>query len=280
LADDPAIWLNTAEPARSVVIGSKKAASGGGLGVYDLAGDQIQFLTAGELNNLDIRSNVFGGKVFLTATNRTNASLQFFLLDPATRTLTTAGSTAVGFEPYGGCLYISPTDGQVYAFVTNRNSPYDFDQYRLNASGSTVSGTKVRDMKTSTLSEGCVACDPVGASVFLSEEDKGVYQYNAEPTGGSSRNTVATVGTNGLTADAEGLAIARDRTTGRPRVPGRVQPGEQQLQGVRLRGPVHVSEDLQRHSQRLRGRRHRHRRSGCDPRQPGAAVSERPVGRA
>jgi 3-phytase len=214
IADDPALWVDTADPARSVIIGSKKAASGGGLAVYDLAGDQVQFLSAGELNNVDIRSNVFSGRVFLTATNRTNASLQFFFLDPATRTLTTAGSSPVGFEPYGGCLYVSPTDGQVYAFVTNRNSPYDFDQYRLSASGSTVSGIKVRDMRTSTLSEGCVASDPVGQGVFLSEEDKGVYLYSAEPTGGTSRTTVAKVGTNGLTADAEGLAIARDRSAG------------------------------------------------------------------
>jgi 3-phytase len=213
IADDPAIWVDAADPSRSVVIGSKKAPSGGGLGVYDLAGDQIQFLDAGEPNNVEIRSNVFGGKVFLTVTGRTNNSLLFFFLDPATRTLTPAGATPVGFEPYGGCLYVSPTDGQVYFFVTNRNSPYDFDQYRLIASGATVSGVKVRDMGTSTLSEGCVADDPVGTSVFLSEEDKGVYLYSAEPTGGTSRSTVATVGTNGLTADAEGLAIARDRTS-------------------------------------------------------------------
>ena len=40
-AGDPAIWVNPTDSSRSVVIGSKKAASGVGLVVYDLSGMQI-----------------------------------------------------------------------------------------------------------------------------------------------------------------------------------------------------------------------------------------------
>jgi 3-phytase len=211
LADDPAIWVNPADPALSVVIGSKKAASDGGLGVYDVDGNQIQFLSAGEANNVDIRT--VDGKVVVMATVRTDNTLRFFYLDPSTRALTAAGSIGTGFEPYGGCLY---NDGSnLYGFVTNRNSPFDFDQYRLTVGATTVTGSKVRDLKTSSLSEGCVGDDERGV-VFLSQERSGVYRYSASPTGGKRRTTVAAVGTNGVTADVEGLAIARGRDAADP----------------------------------------------------------------
>lgn len=207
IADDPAIWVNPTNPSQSVVIGSKKAASGGGLGVYDLSGAEIQFLAAGEVNNVDIRT--IGGKIVVLATERGSNTLRYFFLDPATRQLSNAGSTATGFEPYGGCLGI--TGGtQLTAFVTNRNSPYDFDQYNLTVGSTAVTGSKVRDITTSSLSEGCVVDDKNG-HVFLSQETSGVYRYSAASTGGSTRTTIAAVGSNGVTADVEGIAIARGR---------------------------------------------------------------------
>jgi 3-phytase len=214
IADDPAIWVDPHDSSRSVVIGSKKSASGGGLAVYDLSGDQIQFLSAGELNNVDLRPGVFAGRVLLAASNRTSNRLSFFFLDPSTRTLASAGSVSVGFEPYGACLYVSPITGDVYAFVTeNRATRGQFDQYRLTSSGSTVTGTKVRDLSTSSLSEGCVA-DDEGRGVFLSQEDVGLFRYAAEPGGGTSRTTVDLVSGPRLAADVEGVAIAHDRNGG------------------------------------------------------------------
>ena len=209
IADDPAIWVNTADPAASVVVGSKKAAAGGGLAVYNLDGTEHQFLSAGELNNVDVRDGVLGGRVLVVATDRTTSALAFFWLDRATRLLSTAGSTLVGFEPYGCCLYVSPVDAKVYAFVTSNASPSQIDQYELTVAGDTVSGAKVRDMSASTLCEGCAADDDAGW-LFLTEEDAGLYRYNAEPGGGSSRVTIDTTSGH-LTADAEGVAIARGR---------------------------------------------------------------------
>jgi hypothetical protein len=40
-ADDPAIWVNPHDPAKSTIIGTDKL---GGLAVYNLAGNQIQYL--------------------------------------------------------------------------------------------------------------------------------------------------------------------------------------------------------------------------------------------
>ena len=47
--DDPAIWVNPANPAKSRVLGTHKK---GGLYVYNLAGEQLQFFADGRLNNV------------------------------------------------------------------------------------------------------------------------------------------------------------------------------------------------------------------------------------
>src|SRR5262245_173261 len=51
-ADDPAIWVNPADPAQSVIIGTDKR---GGLAVYNLSGKQIQYLSDGLMDNVDLR---------------------------------------------------------------------------------------------------------------------------------------------------------------------------------------------------------------------------------
>ena len=52
-ADDPAIWPDPRDPARSTIIGTDKD---GGLAVYDLSGRELQYLPDGRLNNVDLRS--------------------------------------------------------------------------------------------------------------------------------------------------------------------------------------------------------------------------------
>src|SRR5262245_960394 len=59
-ADDPAIWVHPSTPALSIVIGTDKK---GGLAVYDLDGQQLQYLPDGNLNNVDIRTGFsLGGR--------------------------------------------------------------------------------------------------------------------------------------------------------------------------------------------------------------------------
>jgi 3-phytase len=208
IADDPTIWVDRAAPGRSVIIGSSKDHDRGGLAVYDLTGRQIQFLETGEMNNADLRSGVLGGRTLVVASDRTRDALAYFFLDPRTRTLARAGSTSLGFEPYGTCLYASP-DGALYAFATeSTDSSGQLDQYRLGLSGASVTGTKVRDMSTGSQAEGCAAHD--GARrLFLSEEELGLFSYGAEPTASASRTTIDLVSGPNLEADVEGVALAQ-----------------------------------------------------------------------
>lgn len=50
-ADDPEIWVDPKDPTRGVIIGTDKQA---GLYVYDLAGQQLQYLPGGKPNNVDL----------------------------------------------------------------------------------------------------------------------------------------------------------------------------------------------------------------------------------
>ena len=61
-ADDPAIWVNPADRARSLVIGTAK---NGGLRVYDLSGREVQSIATpagGRFNNVDIITGFRLGK--------------------------------------------------------------------------------------------------------------------------------------------------------------------------------------------------------------------------
>ncbi|GAA0436738.1 hydrolase [Actinoplanes capillaceus] len=61
-ADDPAIWINSADRSRSLVIGTAK---NGGLRVYDLKGREVQSIATpegGRFNNVDILTGFTFGK--------------------------------------------------------------------------------------------------------------------------------------------------------------------------------------------------------------------------
>lgn len=215
IADTPAIWVDPGDASRSVILGSRKASTGGGIDVYGLDGARLGFLAAGEINNVAVRDlkgrSDWGDRVLVVGTNRSTNVLSYFWLDRAARTLTAAGSTAVGFEPYGCCLYVSPVSGDVYAFVSeSTGGAGGLKQYRLTLSGSTVSGTQVRSMPTATLSEG-MACDDASQTFFLTEEDVGFFKYGAEPGAGTSRTEIDLVGGGRLFADVEGITIAYGR---------------------------------------------------------------------
>jgi len=58
MADDPAIWVNPADPAASLVITNEKKV--GRLSVFDLAGQLVQRITnpSGFYGNIDVRGSV------------------------------------------------------------------------------------------------------------------------------------------------------------------------------------------------------------------------------
>ncbi|MGQ0428948.1 MAG: phytase [Gammaproteobacteria bacterium] len=211
-ADDPAIWVNPDDAAQSLVIGTDKRR---GLHLYDLTGRELQSLADGRLNNVDLRDDFPLGDrkvVLVAASNRTDNTIRFYLLDPQVRRLKPAGAgVPTGLrEPYGLCLYAA-ADGQFYVFVNDAGSGR-IRQWRLYADAQEIAARVVREFVVGSQAEGCVADDELG-ELYVSEEDVGLWKYDADAGGGSRRRQIDRVGgANGLVADLEGVAIWRGQS--------------------------------------------------------------------
>ncbi len=208
-ADDPAIWIDHADPSRSLIIGAQKQS---GLYVYDMQGRVVQFLADGRMNNVDVRYNFsLGGQevAIVTASNRTNDGISIYRVDAAARRLVNVadGLQPTGFlDPYGLCMYQSARSGETYVFVNGDGGA--MRQYRLSDAGNNrVRATQVREIPFASQTEGCVADDETGI-LYVGEEDVGLWRISAEPDGGSSPTLFETIEANdALADDIEGMGL-------------------------------------------------------------------------
>lgn len=208
-ADDPAIWVDPRDPARSVVLATNKRA---GLGVYDMRGEELQFLEVGRMNNVDLRTGfALGGEevVLVTASDRDRGAIAIFRLDPATRTLRDVedGVQETGFDdPYGLCMYRSADTGKVYTFVNAKDGT--FRQWEMVDAGNGRVGTElVREFSVPSQPEGCVADDERG-ELWLGEEDAALWLIGAGPDAGTEPVVVERIEDNpALADDIEGVGL-------------------------------------------------------------------------
>jgi 3-phytase len=209
-ADDPAIWVNPADPSRSLVIGTDKKL---GLYVHDLDGRKVQTLPDGKLNNVDLRYDFpLGGErvAIVAASNRTTDGISVYRVDEDALQLAEVadGILPTGFlDPYGLCMYRSASSGEFYVFI-NEGGDGRFRQWRLFDNGEgRVGAEQVREFPVGSQTEGCVADDELGF-LYVGEEDHGIWKYPAEPDGGSDRVLIDSTADDGhLTDDVEGLAL-------------------------------------------------------------------------
>ncbi|HEX5689891.1 MAG TPA: phytase, partial [Roseiflexaceae bacterium] len=205
-ADDPAIWVDAREPARSLVIGTDKK---GGLAIYDLAGQQLDYLAHGNMNNVDLREGFsLGGQAvtLVTASNRSRDTIAIYRLDPATRRLEDIAARPIStVTAYGACMYHSRSTGMFYYIVNSQRG--EVEQWRLFDNGAgKVDAARVRAFDIGTQAEGCVADDELG-QLYIGEEDVGVWKYGAEPAAGETRTSVDTTSGSRLVQDVEGITI-------------------------------------------------------------------------
>ena len=214
-ADDATVWVHPTDPGKSVIIGTDKDDSDGGLAVYDLAGTQLYFVTGGKMNNIDVRYNFPIGRNridIIAVGNRTDDSIAIFSIDPDTRQLRdiAARKIYIGIEEaYGFCLYQSWRTNKYYAFVNDKNG--EVEQWELfHTVWGRIDAFRVRSFDVGGQTEGMVADDQL-ACLYVGEEDDGIWKYGAEPndpTDDANRVLVDTTADGGhLAADVEGLAI-------------------------------------------------------------------------
>jgi 3-phytase len=230
-ADDPAVWIHPADPARSLVLGTNKvAAPRGALVMFGLDGRIRQ--TIGGLdrpNNVDVEQNVaLGGRTLDIAivTERLKHRLRVFSIHRDSGTVedlasipVLEGETGERSEPMGIAIFKRPSDGAVFAIVAPKtgNKTNYLWQYRLNAGADgRIAGQLVRRFGNFSMEgaepgeigeiEAIVVDDALGY-VYYSDERFGIRKSHANPDHADAARELTVIGRDGYRADREGLAI-------------------------------------------------------------------------
>lgn len=202
-ADDPAIFtragLSFAGKAQpGIVLGTDKKA---GLYVFGLAGEQIQFLPEGLLNNVDLRPTANG--FIAGASDRGRMGVALYRFDNGGQLVPAGFIKSDVVEPYGFCM--GRVDGGLIAVLVAKDG--QVREYALTE-GATITGTERRRYAVGTQSEGCTVDDETG-TLYIGEELKGVWRYPlAAPAG--TRTLVEGVANGRLIPDVEGTTLIRD----------------------------------------------------------------------
>src|SRR5574344_323658 len=217
--DDPAIWINPTDPSKSLIIGTDKGDSTGGLWVFNIEGKIDSSKCVFNMkrpNNVDIEYgfNLNGTSTDIAVcTERGTDMIRVFSL-PEMKAIDNGGipvfQTETQRKPMGIALYKDPKNGEVYAFVSRKSGPdgsYVW-QYQLSAQpDGSVIGTQVRSFglfKGMREIEAIAVDDELGY-VYYSDEGSGIRQYYAHPD--SSNVELTLFGTTGFVRDHEGSAI-------------------------------------------------------------------------
>ncbi|MBO9499193.1 MAG: phytase [Novosphingobium sp.] len=209
-ADDPAIWRDPADPAKSLIVATDKSR---GLDVYDLTGKRVASAPAGLVNNVDLRAGVLirgRSAILVGASDRTadpKGRIALYALETAPAGLRHLADVVVSeggpAKVYGFCLW-RRSAREVHAFV-----PYNdgtIRQYRLDLTRATPTATLVREVRLGSKTEGCVVDDRTGR-LYVSEERVGVWRIDAAPGSRAAPVMFAAIDGVNLKPDIEGLAI-------------------------------------------------------------------------
>ncbi|MCY2960694.1 MAG: phytase [Planctomycetota bacterium] len=212
-ADDPAIWVHPQYPSQSLVFGTNKR---GGLEWYGLDGKRLGIVSDTlEPDNVDLAYSVRLGSrtvdVLGAAVRGAQKGFMLWIVEPETRRAVPAQDAAFpvfgGGMPYGSALYRRARDGALYAFVNDKQGRVE--QYLLDGASGTFVPRLVRSFDVGDQVEGCVADDERG-SFFISEEQRAIWRYDAEPDAPATekdRVAILEVGQTGVVPDLEGLTI-------------------------------------------------------------------------
>ncbi|ABI39156.1 3-phytase [Shewanella sp. MR-4] len=204
--DDPAIWVHPTQPEKSLVLGTNKR---WGLLSFNMRGEQVQALPSGRINNVDLRQQVMlGGKKrdIAVATLRDNDSLAFYEIDAEGKLNEYSNQATNMVDIYGLCLYQDADT--LYVFANEKSGR--IAQYRVDWQANGPSIALVRDIHTPSQVEGCVV-DEAQHALFIGEEDKGIWRFNAKANGGTQGELIIKA-EGDLVPDVEGISLYQGAT--------------------------------------------------------------------
>jgi 3-phytase len=215
-SDDPAIWINPADTAASLIIGTDKD-SDGALYVFDLQGKIVRKVSGLKRpNNVDIATGLLlNGQptdIAVTTERETN-SLRIFRL-PDMQPLDGGGIPVFDGEqdraPMGVALYTRPADKAIFAIVSRKAGPANgyLWQYRLQDNGKNgITATLARrfGQYSGKKEIESIAVDNELGYIYYSDEQAGVRKYYAEP--GRGDGELSLFGSQDFMADNEGISI-------------------------------------------------------------------------
>jgi 3-phytase len=227
--DDPAIWINRADPAASLVLGTDKHADGA-LYVFGLDGKIHHDKVVRGLvrpNNVDVAYGLMvGGRPtdIAVVTERYAHRLRVYRL-PDLAPIDGGGLPVFAGETardgMGIALYTRPSDGALFAFVSRApdRAPTEgyLHQYRLIDDGTgTVRAvfTRAFGAWSGRKEIEAIAVDQELGYVYYSDENFGIRKYHADPAAKDAADELAVFGHDGFTEDREGISIY-------PTAPGR-----------------------------------------------------------
>ncbi|MEM7493571.1 MAG: phytase [Pseudomonadota bacterium] len=195
-ADDPAIWVSDRSDQASLILGTNKDE---GLHVYSLAGEELQFLDVGAINNVDIR-----GRYAVASNDEVGALSWFTISGNEAEPVEHIGDTSVeSIEPYGVCLG-QDSDGLIAA-ITYKTGLVEFWRAALSDNAD-ISASLVSTLQLPSQLEGCVF-DETQDLIFIGEEAFGLYAYSYRDTAAEPYVVDSITASNGLVADVEGVSI-------------------------------------------------------------------------
>ena len=219
--DDPAIWVNKTDPAKSLVIGTDKDADGA-LYVYNLQGKIVADKVVRGLkrpNNVDLAYGLMlNGKPtdIAITTERITHKLRIFSL-PDMKPVDNGGidifvgETGNEYRDLMGIAIYTAKNGKMYAIAGRKNGPLTGGylwQYLLSDDGrGNVKATLVRKFGEYSGKKEIesIAVDNEQGYIYYSDEQTGVRQYYADPERGNKQLSI--FGTTGFAADHEGISI-------------------------------------------------------------------------
>ncbi len=220
--DDPAIWINRANPAASLVIGTDKDIDGA-LYVYGLDGKIHHDKTVRGLarpNNVDIAYDVQLGREkvdIAVVAERYAHRLRIYRL-PDMVPIDGGGIPVfegeLARDVMGVALYTRPYDGAVFAIVSR--SDYQaprkgyLHQYRLIDDGTgTLRGVFARSFGdwSGEKEIEAIGVDQELGYVFYSDETQGIRKYLADPAADDADEELAFFGQQGFARDHEGISF-------------------------------------------------------------------------